>query len=349
MVPGVGPTMFHTLVAFFGDAHAVFEASPRQLSAIAGVGENLVRAIKDPQILFDAEQEIKKAGDTNTALITLQDPKYPPPLKEIYDPPPVLYVRGTLGSTESPAVAVVGSRRCSGYGRAIARKLSKDLASAGLYIVGGMARGIDTMAHQGALDANGMTYAVLGSGLDVIYPPENRKLYHAIVEHGAIVSEFTLDTRPEPYNFPKRNRIISGLSMGVVVVEAGAKSGSLITASHALDQGRDVYAVPGNVGTTTSQGTNRLIKQGAKLVETADEIIEDIVPNARRGHRSHCPNPEVSEEEDKILAILSYTPVHIDEISRQTGMAIPRLSALLLDLELKGLASQLGGKNFVLA
>jgi len=347
-VPGVGPSIFHKLVSCLGDAHGVFSASPSRLSAVEGVGDKLVQAIKDPQVLRDAEEELKRVQDSNTTLITLRDTAYPQSLKEIYDPPPLLYVRGTLGPADVAAVALVGSRRCSGYGRALARKFSKDLASAGVCIVSGMARGIDTMAHQGALDADGMTYAVLGSGLDVIYPPENKRLYQTITEHGAVISEFPLNTRPEPYNFPKRNRIISGLSMGVVVVEAGAKSGSLITASYALDQGRDVYAVPGNVGTSTSQGTNRLIKQGAKLVETADEVLEDLLPDAVR-LGPHSAKREVSEDEGKILAILSYTPVHIDEISRQTGLQISRLSSLLLDLELKGLASQLSGKNFVLA
>lgn len=226
------------------------------------------------------------------------------------------------------------------------KRISKELSSAGVTVVSGMARGIDTFAHLGALEGGGRTIAVLGCGVDMIYPRQNKKLMYDIIDHGAVISEFPLSTPPEGKNFPKRNRIISGLSLGVMVVEATADSGSLITASHALEQGREVFAVPGNVGLSTSQGTNKLIKQGAKLVEDEYDILTEIFPQYEGKIRKE-ETPVLNEEERGILQLLSHTPLHIDEISRLRQMEVQRVSTILLELELKGLISQLGGKMFV--
>ncbi|MBW2039114.1 MAG: DNA-protecting protein DprA [Deltaproteobacteria bacterium] len=346
MVPGVGPIAYRNLVAKFQNPQGVFAASVRELSAVEGIGEKTIKAINDFPVEEVAAEELKKAEGLGVSILTFRDQGYPRDLLQIYDFPPLLYMRGELGEEDSLAVAIVGSRRGSPYGRAVTKRISKELSSAGVTVVSGMARGIDTFAHLGALEAGGRTIAVLGCGVDIIYPPENKRLFFDIIDHGAVISEFPLSTPPEGKNFPKRNRIISGLSLGVVIVEATADSGSLITASHALEQGREVFAVPGNVGMTTSQGTNRLIKQGAKLVEGAGDILTEIFPQYR-GKARHEELPVLNDEEQVILQLLSHTPLHIDEISRQGQMEVQRVSTILLELELKGLISQLGGKMFV--
>jgi len=347
MVPGIGPVAFRNLLATFDDPKSVLLASPPTLGSVNGIGEKTIRAIKDTSSLKFAEKESRRAQELGIAVVTLRDGMYPKNLLQIYDPPPVLYVRGRLTEDDSLAVSIVGSRKSSPYGRSVTKRLSHDLASIGIRVVSGMARGIDTVAHHGALEARGRTIAVLGCGADVIYPRENKKLFFDIIDNGAIISEFPLATPPEGKNFPKRNRIISGLSLGVVIVEAAADSGSLITATHALEQGREVFAIPGNVGASTSQGTNRLIKQGAKLIEGAEDVIEEIAPQCERQVPREAP-PVLSNEEQGILDLLSHTPIHIDEISRKSQMEIHRVSVILLDLELKGLVCQLGGKTFVL-
>ncbi|OGP55284.1 MAG: DNA protecting protein DprA [Deltaproteobacteria bacterium RBG_13_52_11] len=346
MVPGVGPITYRNLVARFHAPERVFAASIQELAAVGGIGEKTICAIKEFPAEKMAAEELKKAEDLGGSILTFRDQGYPKNLLEIYDPPPLLYVRGELGDVDPLMVAIVGSRRGSSYGRAMTRRISKELASAGVTVVSGMARGIDTFAHLGALEAGGKTIAVFGCGIDVIYPPENKKLFFDIIGHGAVISEFPLSTPPEGKNFPKRNRIISGVSLGVVIVEATADSGSLITASHALEQGREVFAVPGNVGMATSKGTNRLIKQGAKLVEEAQDILTEIIPQYG-GVVKKDDLPALSDAEGGILQLLSHTPLHIDEISRMSQMEIQRVSTILLSLELKGVISQLGGKMFV--
>jgi len=351
MVPGVGPIAYRNLVTRFHSPERVFAASPQQLALVEGVGEKTIQAIKAFPATRLAAEELKKARDAAISILTFHDQGYPKNLLQIYDPPPLLYVRGELDAEDSLMVAMVGSRKGSSYGRAVTRRISKELASAGATVVSGMARGIDTYAHLGALEAGGRTIAVFGCGLDIIYPPENKRLFYDIIDHGAVISEFPLSTPPEGKNFPRRNRIISGLSWGVVIVEATADSGSLITASHALEQGREVFAVPGNIGMATSQGTNRLIKQGAKLVEGAQDILTEILPQyggpQYGGMVTKDELPALSDEEDGIFQLLSHTPLHIDEISRLSRVEIRRVSTILLDLELKGVISQLGGKMFV--
>jgi DNA processing protein len=346
MVPGVGPIAYRNLVGLFRDPKRVFAASPKALAAVEGVGEKTIRAIKEFPAEAAAIEELKKTEDVGVSILTFRDQGYPKNLLQIYDPPPLLYVRGRLDGGDSPMVAMVGSRKGSPYGRAVTKKISKELAAGGVTVVSGMARGIDTCAHLGALESGGKTIAVSGCGIDIIYPPENEKLFFDIIEHGAVISEFPLSTPPEGKNFPKRNRIISGLALGVVIVEATADSGSLITASYALEQGREVFAVPGNIGMATSQGTNALIKQGAKLVESAQDILVEIIPQYE-GKTSHEETPVLNDEEDGILQLLSHDPLHIDEISRLSQMEIRRVSTILLELELKGVISQLGGKMFV--
>jgi DNA processing protein len=346
MIPGVGPVAYRTLISFFHDPERVFRASQKELAAVEGIGEKTIKAIKGFPAEASATKELKKAKDLGVTILTFRDQGYPKNLLQIYDPPPLLYVRGTLDKGDSLMVAVVGSRRGSSYGRAVTKKISKDLSSAGVTVVSGMARGIDTYAHLGALEAGRRTIAVLGCGVDVIYPPESKKLFFDIIDRGAVISEFPLSTPPEGKNFPKRNRVISGVSLGVVIVEATADSGSLITASYALEQGREVFAVPGNVGMATSQGTNRLIKQGAKLVEESQDILAEIVPQYE-GMITKYDQPALSDEEDGVFQLISHNPLHIDEISRLSSMEIRRVSTVLLELELKGVINQLSGKMFV--
>jgi DNA processing protein len=351
MVPGVGPITYHNLLVRFHDPERVFAASTRELAAAVGIGEKTILAIKEFPAEKMAVEELKKATDLGVDIVTVRDPEYPKNLLQIYDPPPILYVRGERGGRDPLMIAIVGSRSGSSYGRAVTRRISKELASAGVTVVSGMARGIDTYAHLGALEVGGSTIAVFGCGIDVIYPPENKKLFTDIINHGAVISEFSLSTPPEGKHFPRRNRIISGVSLGVVIVEATADSGSLITASHALEQGREVFAVPGNVGMATSKGTNRLIKQGAKLVEDAQDILTEVLPQyvpPKNGGRIKKDDlPSLSDAEANIFHILSDTPLHIDEISRLSQLEIQRVSTILLALELKGVISQLGGKMFV--
>jgi DNA processing protein len=244
----------------------------------------------------------------------------------------------------------VGSRKTSPYGRAMTERVSQELASRGVTIVSGMARGIDSVAHQGAISAGGRTIAVLGCGVDVVYPPENRDLFRDIIDHGAVLSEFPMGSPPEGSHFPKRNRIISGLSMGVVVVEAGQRSGSLITANCALEQGRDVFAVPGNIGTESSRGTNQLIKQGAKLVESSQDILIEIIPQWQREDETAPPIEDpvkhLPEDQRGLYGLLAENPIHIDEIIRESQLEPGRVMSLLLELELKGLVSQWPGRCF---
>jgi DNA processing protein len=289
-------------------------------------------------------------------IITLADPDYPRLLCEIPDPPPYLYVSGRLDSS-ALKIAVVGSRNATGYGLTTTKNLCADLVSLGITIVSGMARGIDTAAHEGAMMGGGKTIAVLGSGLERIYPAENAKLFHRISENGAVVSEFALLTEPEGHNFPLRNRIISGMSLGTVVVEATKKSGSLITARLAAEQNREVFAVPGSIQSFKSTGTHTLIKQGAKLVEHAQDIVEELAPfiETHDGTGNIAPDEDenipafLSSEETQIFKLLEPYPIHIDSLARKLSIEPGKLSSMLLTLELKGLVRQLPGKFFILS
>ncbi len=287
-------------------------------------------------------------------LLTFKDGDYPRNLLAIYDPPPFLFVKGKLTEEDQSAVAIVGCRSASSYGKTITESIATELARNGITVVSGMARGIDSIGHLSALKEHGRTIAVFGSGLDVIYPPEHRRLAERISSSGALVSEFFLGTRPEAPNFPRRNRLISGLSLGVVVVEAGAKSGALLTANCALEQNREVFAIPGNLWSQKSEGTNRLIKQGAKLVTSVEDILEEL-PIALRGGKlsslaaREADLPDLSQGEKGIFKLISDEPRHIDRIATDASVSVWDALSLLLSLELKGLVKQLSGKMFIRA
>ncbi|UCD71167.1 MAG: DNA-processing protein DprA [Syntrophobacterales bacterium] len=348
IIPGIGPILIKALIERFGNPKRVFKASRRELARVDGIGERLAYAIKDTDVRGKVERELRLIEELNASIVTLIDQSYPDNLKQIYDPPPLLYVRGDLQPKDKLAISMVGSRLASNYGRMITERIAGDLARLGVTIVSGMARGIDSAAHRGALSVGGRTIAVLGCGVDIVYPRENRHLFEEITAHGAVISEFPLSTPPEGANFPKRNRIISGLSLGVVIVQATSTSGSLITAGLALEQNRDVFAVPGNVGMAGSRGTNRLIKQGAKLIETAEDILEDVLPRFQHQElESEDRDLPLGEEEERVFCLFEDEPIHIDSIIAQTRMSASRVSTILLQLELKGLVQQLSGKRFV--
>jgi DNA processing protein len=281
--------------------------------------------------------------------VTWQDDDYPSLLKEIYAPPPVLYVKGALSPDDEWAVGLVGTRRATSYGKQVARMLAADLARGSVTVVSGLARGIDGIAHQAALDAGGRTIAVTACGLDQVYPPEHRKLAQAIVERGALVSDYPLGTRPEARNFPPRNRIISGLSLGVVVVEAGRRSGALITSEFALEQGREVFAVPGNIVSRSSVGCNRLIRDGARMVLGVQDILEELnltMIEHQAVARTFLP---ADPTEAQLLSLVSDDPTHVDDICRQSKLPIHEVSSTLAMMELKGMVRQVGGMQYTLA
>ena len=350
-VPGVGNLLFKRLVEFFGTPAAVFAAardSVDRFCEVDGVSRRLVEAIARFRLPDALKREIDQIVASGFSLVTMADKNFPPLLLEIPDPPPYLYLAGALPDTVKN-IAMVGSRNATAYGLAATRKLSADLVNRGAVIVSGMALGIDTAAHAGALSARGKTVAVLGSGLQRIYPARNRQLFEKIVETGGVISEFALTAGPEAHHFPRRNRIISGMSLGTVVVEATRRSGSLITARLAAEQNREVFAVPGSIQSFKSTGTHTLIKQGAKLVENARDVIEEFPRffSAAPEIRPSAPMPpELAGDEKMIFEALGAYPVHIDDLARQTKMDAGRLSSLLMQMELTGLISQTPGKMF---
>jgi DNA processing protein len=340
--------LIKALLDRFGTPKRVFKASQRELARVDGIGEGLAGVIKETDVRGKVNRELKLIEEFNVSLVTIKDQSYPKNLRQIYDAPPLLYVRGSLEPRDDLAISMVGSRLATNYGRTVTERIAGDLARHGVTMVSGMARGIDSAAHRGSLSVGGRTIAVLGCGVNIIYPRENRHLFEEIMAHGAVISEFPMSTPPEGMNFPRRNRIISGLSLGVVIVQASARSGSLITARLALEQNRDVFAVPGNIGMARSQGTNRLIKQGAKLVESAEDILEEVLPRFQhQGTTSEDRDFSLEEEEERVFFLLEDEPIHIDSIIAQTRMAASRISSILLQLELKGLVQQLSGKRFV--
>ncbi len=349
-IRGVGPLLFKRLIDRFGSARAVFDASGAELSSLDGITAPLHEAICRRRISDAAKRAYDKSRQSGARIIVYGDSGYPRLLREIADPPPILYCRGVF-DVDRPCIAMVGSRHATGYGREVAHRLAGDLARAGTVVVSGMAAGIDAAAHSGALEAGGRTIAVLGTGIDRIYPAEHRRMAGLIAEHGAVVTEFAPGTAPEAFNFPRRNRIISGLSLGVVVVEAAPRSGSLITARMALDQNRDVFAVPGSILSRRSAGTHGLIKEGAKLVETVADIIDELPPALPRPAPpprgpAKPAGPGLSESEARIVAALEPYPIHIDDLVRRTRTDAGQLAGILLQLELRGLVRQHPGKRF---
>jgi DNA processing protein len=351
-IRGVGGVSFKKITARFADPAAVFRATAAELAEIEGLHRELIHSIANFNDWAEIDKEIQRARAAGIQMIPFSDAAYPGSLRAIADPPPLLYVKGELRDNDSKAIAIVGSRSASDYGRRIARDLARGLASFGFTVVSGMARGIDGMAHESALQAGGRTLAVLGSGIDRAYPPEHEMLYRRISESGAVISELPMGARPIAFNFPARNRLISGLSLGVVVVEATEKSGSLITASLAAEQGREVFAVPGEAGASRSRGSHRLIRQGAKLVETVEDIIEEIAPQLSRRNGDAAPASARSLPEHsgpaarQIFALLKETSLQVDQVIEQSGLPAPQVLQVLLDLELQGFVCQTPGKIY---
>jgi DNA processing protein len=352
-VAGIGNHLYKRLIDRFHSPEIVFRSAPQQLLEVEGISTRQAAAILSYKPADRIKAELDQVRQKGYKIITLNDPVYPALLREIPDPPPLLYICGTLNGLEKN-IAVVGSRNATAYGISATQRLCADLAAFDMTIVSGMAIGIDTAAHQGALAVKGKTIAVLGSGLNKIYPSENVNLFRRIAENGAVISEFTLDTEPEAHNFPIRNRIISGMSMGTVVVEATRKSGSLITARLAAEQNREVFAVPGSIQSFKSTGTHTLIKQGAKLVENAQDVLEELAAfidaplqfqDRDSGHTATSTSL-LPPDELAVYKVLSPYPEHIDMIVRKTRIEPGKLLGLLLQLELKGMVHQLPGKLF---
>jgi DNA processing protein len=347
-VPGIGRVRLYQLRDYFSSLVDAWAAPSSELKR-AGLDSRSIDALVAlrPNISLDAEME--KLERYKTKALTCEDPSYPMRLKEIYDYPPVLYVRGSLLLQGEPCLAVVGTRRPTIYGRQVAQEIVADLARTKIVIVSGLARGIDSIGHRTALEVGGETIAVFASGLDIVYPAENAKLAQAIMERGALISEYPLGTRPRAENFPCRNRLMSGLSLGVLVIEAGESSGALITANQALEQNREVFAIPGSILSPASKGTNRLIQEGAKLVRNCADILEELNLTMAAEQLEMREFLAANEIESLVLRQLGSEPSHIDEICRCSGLAMPQVSSTLAMLELKGAARQVGNMNYVLA
>ncbi|HEX9024688.1 MAG TPA: DNA-processing protein DprA [Geobacteraceae bacterium] len=349
-VPLVGNVTFRRLLARFDTPERALKAGEAELAAVKGMSAAVAASIKGHDYREFAERECAAVEKAGIRVVNFLHKEYPKVLLEIPDPPPFLYVQGETRE-EAPSIAIVGSRRASTYGLLTTARLAGELAGRGVTVVSGMARGIDAAAHRGALKQGGRSIGVLGCGIDVVYPPDNRGLFREMAEKGWLVSEFPMGTLPLAENFPRRNRIISGLSRGVLVVEAVEKSGSLITAQYALEQGREVFAVPGNINSSTSRGANRLIKEGAKLVEGVEDILEELPQLQTR----RAPAPEagpgfsLTPQEAAVYTLLSGGPLHIDDIITKSALTVGEVSAMLLRLELKGAIMQLPGKNFAVA
>lgn len=347
IVRGIGPMRLRSLLSYFGDIERAWHASPEELRQ-AGLDRRSLENLVAARATLDLEHELRRVSEAGAYVVTWESSEYPRLLREIADPPPVLYVKGTLFADEW-MLAVVGTRRASVYGRQVTRRLVGALARSGITVVSGMARGIDAEAHRAALDAGGRTIAVLGHGVDLIYPPEHRQLAKEIEMHGALVSDYPMGTPPEGINFPPRNRIISGMSLGVLITEAGLHSGARITADFAAEQGREVFAVPGSIFAAGSAGTNALIQEGARLVTSAQDILEELNLTMLVEKAEARQTLPVDQTEAKLLSFLSADPLHIDELQRQVGLPIAQVTSTLTLMELKGLVRQVGGMRYVVA
>ena len=346
-VRGIGRVRFKLLENHFDSMEAAWSASEAELRA-AGLDGRTIRSVVDGRQKFRPDAEAERMLKNGVRAFTWHDDDYPARLKEIYDLPPLIYVKGNLISDDERSVAVVGTRNPSHYGRQVAEQLVYDIASAGVTIVSGLARGVDGIAHRIALDAGQRTIAVLGSGVDITYPREHTSLSERIVENGALVSEHALGTRPDARNFPRRNRIMSGMTLGTLVIEAGARSGALITARQALEENREVFAVPGSIYSPNSEGTNRLIRESAaKLVTACEDVLEELNLSAvARQIEMAALFPE-DENEAELLRYITFDPVHVDDVCRSSGRSAPDVSGTLAMMELKGLVRQVGGMNYV--
>jgi DNA processing protein len=346
LVKGIGAARFETLMAHFGSPRAAWEAPAQQLNTI-GLPAPVLEALLEVRRTVDLEQIWDQIQARGITLITLEDEGYPARLRKIDQPPPVLYALGELTQQDEWAVAIVGTRRTTHYGRQVAEEAAAFLAQNGVTVVSGLARGVDSIAHRAALDAGGRTIAVLGSGVDQIYPAENRGLAAEMLQHGAVISDYALGTPPEAGNFPPRNRIIAGMSIAVVVVEAGERSGASITASFALEQGREVFAVPGSIYSPQSKGTNRLIRDGAHPLLAPEDLLEVLNLSMVTEHQKARVVLPANAVEAAIFEALGHEPVHVDQIGQQAKLPIEQISATLTLMELKGMVRQVGGMRYV--
>lgn len=348
MIPGIGRARFSRLLEHFGSLKDAWHAAPDRLRA-AGIETNVCQAIVIGRARIDLDAQMGRMDELGVRAITWDDPSFPPRLREIYDCPPVIYTRGKLDPSQEWSLAIVGTRRATPYGRQVTEQLATELAHNGITIMSGLARGIDTVAHRATLAAGGRTIAVMASGPDIIYPPENRGLADEIMEAGALVSDYPLGTKPRAEYFPRRNRIMSGLTLGTLVIEASERSGALITARMALEQDREVFAVPGSILSPSSRGTNALIRDGARVVLGVEDILAEL-------NLSMIPQqlelgdalPE-NETEALLLTYLAAGPVHIDDLCRSSSLPVSTVSSALTMMELKGMVNQLGNMNYVAA
>ncbi len=354
LVEHVGPVRVRQLLEHFGDAPAILHASKQQLLQARNIGEETADAIANWEKNIDLAAELKRIAEFGCRIVTQAEPEYPELLRQIYDPPIVLYVKGELLTKDKNAVAMVGSRMTTHYGIEVARKLAYQLAYLGVTVVSGGARGIDSSAHQGALSSKGRTIAVLGTGINLVTPPENAELFERIVENGCVVTQFPFNRPPDKQSFPIRNRIVAGMTLGTVVVEANLTSGALITANFANEYGRQVFAVPGRIDSPRSKGCHELIKKGAKLCESAEDILSEfeyLFPATNRppgaSETGVLPALELSGNEQKVYGTLDHEEVSIDEVIRNSGLPSSAVSVALLSLEMKRLIRQLPGKLFV--
>ena len=349
LIPGVGEIRFRRFLEHFKTPSDLFSASVEEIADVAQISFKQARIIKEGYNVKEAELFLEKLTEYKIGAITYEDYNYPESLKSIYNPPPILFYKGDISLTQGNSIAIVGSRKATAYGRSMAEKISSELVRAGIIIVSGFARGIDSISHRSALEHNGGTIAVMGCGLDIVYPPENKNLFGEIVNRGCALSEFLPGVPPEGRNFPKRNRLISGLSLGVVIIEAGIKSGALLTASHALEQGKDVFAVPGPANSASSEGANFLIKSGAKLTTSADDILEEL--------KLQFKTPLFSQSEKRTMEGLNDTQkliyealggegLNIDKLALKVGLEIPALLNCLLEMELSGYVRSMPGKRY---
>lgn len=355
MMDNIGPVRVRAMVSALGTVEAIFTADRDELMRAEGVGIEVAKGIVEQRSKIDPARELKKAESLGFRIVTQADPEYPEPLKTLHGPPLALYVWGTLDVKDRHAVAIVGTRHATHYGLTVADRLGYQLVRVGYTVVSGLARGIDTAAHKGALKGEGRTLAVIGSGLDNIYPPENAELAQKISERGAVISEFPLGRQPDRTTFPYRNRVVSGLSMGVVVVEAGANSGALNTTDHALEQGRSVFAVPGRIDTPGAKGSHKLIKNGARLVEDVDDILQEfeflIPPEKKKQAAALDERPEVqlSGDEQAVVRALWEGSLDVDSLTRKAALKMATMNSLLIGLEMKRVVRMLPGRMVELA
>jgi len=354
LTSGIGPRLYTTLVKHFGSAQAAAEAPASALAEVHGIGRNRAALWRDAIAQADPQAELEQAGAAGVTVLVRGEAAYPPALGYMVDPPIVLYVKGTIEPEDAQAITLVGMRKCSLYGQEQAERLAGGLARAGFTVISGLARGIDSAAHRGALAAGGRTLAVLGNGLATVYPPENARLAQAVIERGALLSEFPINTGPAPENFPRRNRILAALALGTVVVEAGKKSGSLITARLATELGKDVFAVPNRVDAPGAAGVHALLRDGATLVESVTDILDEYpdldlaAPPADDANRQQtlALKANLSPEEARLMEVLDGNPVSVDVLAERSGLGAARTSGALTLLELKGLVRALPGSRF---